>query len=740
LIVPLFFQLTSSSQIASKSYGDIKSVIQLSANIEKPWPGRTFNTDLTWKSKSEWKLESLDLAIGTYFKRPILLRAEIRSSTCTLRAPWWSSLIDNMYLRFDAVGPCVLKPDDVMQVSVRTLKAPALAVMQVSGESDPTLASADGSNHGLAIMSFIQGAPVGQGEPPRMSRLEALAKFWNLSPELYFSVALLAVLLVLGSLALIFHGSPRSPPACVTMLFAGVCLYYAVISPPLQGPDEATHFNSYLALTGQSQKISDAKSWASRIHYPRINCQVNACISAEDMRKPTELSSPHYVYTLDIRERSAIGATGLDWLGRVFDVLPIERQLLGLRLSNVVCGSLFLLLSLLIFYPGGLTPRLSFDFMGTWLAIPTLGFLSMNANNHGLTINSYTCLLIGCLAALTNKNPHRLGQFAWAGVLGLWAALSGRTGIAGGALLIGTYYLTASVRSKSYRDWMLGTLALGSVMSLGFYLYKDSIYLANQLPGVQHRINVISGQIGVSPESVYLSLILGVLFGILTLRTLAKHLSLKSNSFPSTSRKAYIMKVMASVIVSVFLILLIWPLTMDTAAVPDIEFTNHGLTRLQFIGAVLKSFWLNLGIHGQDFFIQSSLWAGFGCPDRALPNIFLQILKSSLLLGIGAGLAKGYWLRDYKEIILRSLSVGLITIWMVIMSAVLLPGDYVGGVNPHGRFLIGSALIGGFLGVSGWHLAIDEKQKFSYGFYVTIIFAFIGMGAGSWSWLDRFFR
>jgi hypothetical protein len=554
---------------------------------------------------------------------------------------------------------------------------------------------------------------------------------------------MLVVFVVLITAPLAFIGSLRNKthPVLVTSVFAGVCAYYALISPPLQGPDEATHFNSYLTHTGQSQKISELKTWAARIHYPRVNCQISSCLSSEDLETPTEIPLPWYVNTLDINTRSAIGGTGLGVFGGVFSSLPIEHQLLGLRFFNVACGSFFIFLSLLIFFPQStLTSAQSFNFIGTWVAVPTLGFLSMNANNHGLTINGYACLLMGCLSALVNKNPHSARQFAWAGLLGALVVFSGRTGIAGGAILISAYYGVASIRCRDTFQWMAGTLAMTVLLLLSNWLYKDSPYTLQQLSGVKHRLAIIAGQLGSSSFILYLVLPLFGFSLLFILRRIATSNALKHLIQSSEKTIRVVSRLLALITAVAFGFLCIWPLIREPFAIPDIEYRPHGLTRLQFVQSVVRSFWLNFGVQGQDFFIHSSLWAGFGCPDRALPNLFLQFLKLAILLGLGAGLVKALWNLDVREIMIRIFGISLMTIWLLVVSMMLLPVDFGGGVNPHGRFFIGSAMICGYLAVSGSNRIFSRDYPSAKGFCVTMGFMLIGLTCGAWFWLDRFFR
>jgi hypothetical protein len=623
-----------------------------------------------------------------------------------------------MHLRFDAIGSCIVNPNDQLKLSIWTLKAPALALMVVPHKAIANLASATSIDDKHSIMSFIQGAPLAANEVPSIERYEAIAKFWNI-PSMFFLFLLVAsVALIIAPLAFI-GGSPgnMAHPLLVASVFAGVCTYYALISPPLQGPDEATHFNSYLAHTGQSQKIPELKTWAARIHYPRINCQIGSCLSSEDLHIPTEIPLPRYVYTLDINTRSAIGGTGLGIFGDVFSSLPIEHQLLGLRFFNVACGSFLICLSLLIFFPRStLTSAQSFNFIGTWVAVPTLGFLSMNANNHGLTINGYACLLMGCLSAFVNKNPHSARQFAWAGALCALVVFSGRTGIAGGAILISAYYAVASIRCRDTFQWMAGTVAMSLMILLIYWLYKDSPYTIQQLSGMKQRLESIAGQVVSSNFIFYLVLLLFGFSTLFILRVISTSTALKHLIHSSEKTIRVVSRLLALITVVAFGFLGSWPLIHEPFAIPDIEYRSHGLTRLRFVQSVVRSFWLNFGVQGQDFFIHSSLWAGFGCPDRALPNLFLQFLKLAILLGLGAGFVKALWNLDGREITIRVFGISLMTIWMLVVSIMLLPVDFGGGVNPHGRFLIGSAMICGYLAVSGSNLLFPRDFSGTKGF------------------------
>lgn len=741
LITPLLKPLRPYSQTAPRNHSEITSVHQLEAKSDV-WRAKAFTTELKWESDSAWQVQSIDITLGTYFKNPILLGATITGPNCRLKAPWWASLQDNMHVRFDADGVCQLSHGDTLTLSISTLKASALAVMLVPKVPPASLRLSSMTEPTQAIMATVQGAAVsGRHEEPILRRFEALAKFWNLGSLVFLLGVMLCALVITGSLSALSAESVRHKYVALPGLIFAICAYYALISPPLQGPDEATHFNSYLSLTGQNNKLGEVGAWASRIHYSRVNCDISSCISSQDMSEPSKVNLPHYVNTLEVLSRSALGGFALSRFGRLIDHLPIEHQLLALRFLSLVSSTFLIFVSLVIFFPHHSLPaQLALSVAGAWLVIPTFGFLTMNANNHSITITGYVCLLIGCLSTQINPKNITPKRLLWPGLLAAGTFLSGRTGIAGSVLLLSAYYVFASLACRGFKNWILGTASLALSFCILIFEFRDSRYIVDQIPGAQHRLGLIAYQIGLSPISLLITtgcILIGV---VSALRFIVNRLEDKKITSRSVKPKTTSLGAISLFVGLVTLILLIYPLIYQTSAVPDIEFRPHGFTRFDFVTAVLKSFWLNFGIHGQDFFIHWSLWAGFGCPDRALPNIFLQILKVTILLGIGLGFSLALWRRHIRAIFTNVLGLILMSIWTIVVSIMILPIDGATGINPHGRFFIGTGLVAGFLSVHGWSSIIQLRKPKQGNFILLLVLALIGLGGGSWFWLDRFFR
>jgi hypothetical protein len=477
-----------------------------------------------------------------------------------------------------------------------------------------------------------------------------------------------------------------------------------------------------------------------RTHYPRINCQVSACLSAHDASNPSTLPIPSYVRSIDIPSRSALASLGLKAFGGFFQEQVVEHQLLGLRYFNILTASLLVFLSVLVFFSHrSLTDSLAHQIYTVFLIVPTFGFLIMNANNHGAIISGYICLLLGCLGILKSQRAFGVAQMAWAGFLACWVFAAGRIGIAGSLILTVIFYSIFLFKTKGMRAKLLGTCALGIAIGLSGYALSGTGYFDAHLPGLQARIHNISGNFGISLFWFYLSPGLIIFFAIFAIAIFQRIMNRQSRLKVDPVISFFGSKLAALSAFAITAALLLWPSLHSTTAIPDIEFSHHSFTRLQFASNLLKSFWLNLGIGGQDFFVHWSLWAGFGCPDRAVPNLFIQLIKVTVLVGLGYAVAKAFWSNRSQDIKLHIFALVISTTWTIAICLMLVYNDYTPGINPHGRYFIGPTLIFTFLGLGGFFDA-SGKQRPSRSFFTSILLGFVGMGAGSWFWLDRFFR
>lgn len=261
--------------------------------------------------------------------------------------------------------------------------------------------------------------PIGQFEFPlqgeNVDRAEILAFLWDLpSGRVVKTLALLLSALAGLGMLLVPWGQPGrrwQTAAAVALLFGAVSGGYALISPPLDAPDEQDHLLSFLLAA----KVPDARQkvmdFAARNHWDRwqaVNSQFEK-ISADDRLAPYVPATRDWATSgLIAQERSGLG--GHYWRairGMVIrDSLP--NTLLRLRLANALTCTGFAFLGVLLFLLRT-GPNVAAPWVPLMLALMTpVAYLAMATSNY--------ILVVGCgivlAGAVSLGQPTRRAELA----------------------------------------------------------------------------------------------------------------------------------------------------------------------------------------------------------------------------------------------------------------------------------------------------------------------------------------
>ncbi len=194
-------------------------------------------------------------------------------------------------------------------------------------------------------------------------------------------------------------------------------MLYAVLAPPLSGPDEPYHLLGYADLTKDGALAEDAVAWMAETHLWRIRYQPEEPFRTIDVGQPYVVLDPQLRPT-EVAQRSAVLARLERAVAPLLRGLPAPRVLLALRLLNA------LLFALAVGVATALAVALVPEPLPQWLAfpflfVPSLPFFAMHVSETALLCSIYVLLAIS-LAVLFGDGPGS----HWAGVpLGLATGL-----------------------------------------------------------------------------------------------------------------------------------------------------------------------------------------------------------------------------------------------------------------------------------------------------------------------------
>ncbi len=264
--------------------------------------------------------------------------------------------------------------------------------------------------------------------------------------------------------------------AGAALLAASLAVLYAVLAPPLSGPDEPYHLLGYADLTKDVALAEDAVAWMAETHLWRIRYHPEESFRTIDVGQPFVVLDPQLRPT-EVAMRSAVLARLERAVAPLLRGLPAPRVLLALRLLNALVFALAVGVATALavaLVPEPLPQWLAFPF----LFVPSLPFFAMHVSETALLCSIYVLLAIS-LAVLFGDGPGS----HWAGVpLGLATGLM----LAGGrspwpltalvaAALLGRAVLGPSAAHRARRDALVfwGGFGLGAAV---FFLLLDDAY------------------------------------------------------------------------------------------------------------------------------------------------------------------------------------------------------------------------------------------------------------------------
>lgn len=433
--------------------------------------------------------DAIRLFLSTYDTDPELVAGEIRieGSPCVFRSTPGHRIPNNRELTFErqpgcgsprAGGPPGRLDLELVfrgpgRVGILTALVPARAYNPLW----PTFASLDVA--GRATVPVLQGHVVERRQGPPRRRIDLLAYMWRGSESTgwIWGVVVIAVLLVCGggwALAGGVSADSRWPVAAgasvLAALATGLALLYAVLVPPLHGPDEPDHLLAFADAVNRPAVRLDTETLSSRGHFDRI-FQASERFRMGDIGHPYPVAwDPRTVFAHDVAARSVTTWVWWKILAPLTPQSDAGGVLLAIRVAN---GLLFGVLAgaaaaLLYVSARDVTTRHPRVVVLAMLLVPTLPFFATHMSEFAVLASLY--LVVAAIVASLFLD----GERAWSlGLpLGLATSLvlaSGRSALPFGAAFVAVFIGRALVGSShhgtsagaSRRFW--AGLALGLV-------------------------------------------------------------------------------------------------------------------------------------------------------------------------------------------------------------------------------------------------------------------------------------
>lgn len=625
---------------------------------------------LVASASQKWQdVESIELQFATFLRTVSLKEAKLifQAGQCEFQA---QNLIwrDNDTVRFvrqscqlsSPVGEARLlvrlaDPSDNLALWVGTAPLKKADELQLRSGSDPkTLA------HGALYFAFPTAIK---------TRLQLLGAMW--APALHPGLFVFLYLVSIGSLAVLLMG-PWSRRWRVAIFTAGTAfswsLFFAVITPPLQAPDEADHFLTFAHYFGRTGAQAEALEAMNRSHYFRTFCKDDGHLTAFDLQHPQCEPWPEHAPIMDLELRSP----GVRYMWWVYDKFIPHKDGLSLILSIRCLNALVIALTLAFFAYGleaAVGGGFGFSILGAASLLPSFWILSGHVSNHVFISLGYIANAAVLLLSLRLRRIPTV-LILGASLLSLLSLSMGRASLLSllvlhGLLLLG-FLQPWSVAKRS----ALALAFLNGALFLSLFAFKGSLYVTNlvhEVEGHTGSLALVSG-----------GLVLLEMFICLALLGVGSWLR---------SRRVLWPKIWSLLLIVTFVGLLFIPL-WTKMTLDNIEVVSRP-EKWVFMKNIYLTLFTNLGLTGDDFLMIRTLWGGFGCPDNFFPKLMIEIPKFVMLCGIFLVSVSAVYAKR-SDVIVRDMWIKLLVFGYLGMIAL---ACWQAIYSIHGRYTLGWVLM-----------------------------------------------
>jgi len=531
--------------------------------------------------------------------------------------------------------------------------------------------------------------PIGQFifplQGPNLSRAEIMAFLWDLpGAGTVRGVAAVLSLIFGAGLALAPWGGLRLPfgAAGVSLMFVAVSGGYALISPPLDAPDEQDHLISFLSAAALPDARDRVMGLASRNHWERWVPLTSPFekFSADDTRVRYQAITRDWATSgLVANERSGIG--GHYW--RAIAPLVVRgstpQTLLGLRCINVITVSVAVFVSawLVLLRVGGGPER-------PWaplalVLLPAVAYLAMASSNYILVVGC-GLVLAGALFPGRPTAPAELASWFFAALAAGIAVQCSRSALSLiGLLPVLTWRwlraLGEPVRVKPSDTWTAwAALAVGLVLP---WSVSSGVYRKEILESVQGLVGESVGSVLASLAFPYWVAAVAIAAGGIE----ALALVLARRTGLEIARRARFLSVAGWAVVLLLVAVVVW---FQTVKLPPTPTNGRELSAIAHAAFGLGKFIGSLGPGQHDFLLSLTFWNILGWLEVQLPKWAIDLLGTFALAGLALNWTYAARHRDG----LRFLQTAALSLGCLCYLAAMLIASRAAGYTLVGRYMI----------------------------------------------------
>jgi hypothetical protein len=276
----------------------------------------------------------------------------------------------------------------------------------------------------LRRWAFPQGSYSVASPVAPLSRCELLRQWWGLPSQSWWWVGFsLSSLLVWGS-CFVWQASSawtnmgsgsRGEAMAIFSLSLALSVDFALITPPLQGPDEPSHLVSILRWRGTPEHVTEFQRFGLRAHAVRLTNRPEQKFATADLDAPLDW----FVFSVgnmdsNVPMRSALAARVWAVAWWMFGSATLPKTLMLFRLFSAFTISLFVGIAAALSGPGK-GRALS---IGLLLLAPSVTWFAMTVSNWAFALG-LGVLAVGSLVRITGGRRDAVAGLALGSAMGL---------------------------------------------------------------------------------------------------------------------------------------------------------------------------------------------------------------------------------------------------------------------------------------------------------------------------------
>jgi hypothetical protein len=510
---------------------------------------------------------------------------------------------------------------------------------------------------------------------PLLSKWGIYRSIWDKSP-VDFVISAACALLLIGAGLVLFKIKESLGFA---LFIFGLSLSYVVITPPFQAPDEPDHAEAVRQITEKEGDNLALERLADRGHFARIKFNVPEKMTSFDAAVPDSVGwGSDYkdgVNRYELSDRSPVYYLFYSLIKNIVPNSSAADFLLYLRVFNAfLVGLVVWGVSRFLFRMGVETTAQTIVFVAL-SSVPSIFQYTSQISINSIHYALFFAVPMVFLALFRGWANVRF--FFALGAALLLISLCSRNGfLIYGFWIPFSFLLSWNINQKGFKEMLrlgLGLSVLASVTLLIRPHFLESATI---------KISKFSGSLPlqISPSLLIVATTLLLCLGLY----LGQKIGEKILSASSNWRDKFIQTISAVTMV----VLIVGPFFASTNQLQNIEKSVKNMPMVRYALTGAKKFMENLYL-GQDFFVSTSFWYGFGWLDVPISERLISLCKAMPFAMLMLAL---FWMLKHRQT--TKLWIFLGTFAALVAYVVLLGGaTYAVKYNLHGRYLVGAFAI-----------------------------------------------